>query len=73
MGVLAVPTIISAPVPAAILISSTPSPKRMACWALAHVSICLALVADWRRAKVNRLFRVEAAMRRTVQIYTVAL
>ena len=46
VGALAAPTITSAPVPAAILISSTPSPKRMACWALAHVSFCTALAAD---------------------------
>ena len=57
---LEAPTITSAPVPAAILISSTPSPKGMACCALAHMSFCRALVADWCRAHVNRLIRVEA-------------
>ena len=48
------------PVPAALLIFITPSPNRMASLALAHrdVSFCRVLAADWRRAHVNRLFRV---------------
>ena len=57
VGALAAPTITSAPLPAAMLISSTLSPTRMARWARAHhdMSFCLALAAEWHSAHVNCL------------------